>query len=289
MTWMASNWIARKVLTPVTALSETAEHISERTLGTRLALQAPYIGFQRLANSFNNMLARLEQVFDAQRQFIADAAHELRTPQTVIRGTLEIALQKSRTAEEYREAIITALNATERLITLNQSLLVLAQYASDRPPITLVPLALTSVVQDVLHEVTVLAEDHAISLTPELRAIPLIQGDAGQLRRVLINLLDNALRHTPAGGQVTVRLERRGEGVVLEVEDTGSGIAPEHLPHVFDRFYRADAARAQESGGAGLGLAIVKEIVAAHHGQVHVTSEVGTGAVFTISLPIDVS
>ena len=285
MAWIASNWIAREALTPVTSLSETAEQISERTLGTRLALPAPYIEFQRLADSFNRMLDRLERVFDAQRLFIADAAHELRTPQTVIRGTLEVALQKARTAEEYREAIVTALNAIERLITLNQSLLVLAQYASDRPPITLVPLSLTPVVQEVLQEVTILADDQHISLTSTLHSIPLIMGDAGQLRRVLINLLDNALRHTPSGGNVTVRLERRGDTVAIDVQDTGPGIPPEHIAHVFERFYRADQSRARDSGGAGLGLAIAYEIVTAHHGHIHVKSEMGEGSTFTISFP----
>ena len=149
----------------------------------------------------------------------------------------------------------------------------------------LVPLSLEPLVQELVKELTVLAEDRKVRLTLEAHPVPLVLGDDGRLTQLLINLLDNALAHTPPGGAVTVRLRPVSGQVVMEVEDTGPGIAPEHLPHLFERFYRGDPARARESGGAGLGLAIVKEIAEAHGGTVRVDSILGKGSVFTVTLP----
>ena len=283
--WMGSRWLAREALTPVEVLTATAEQISAPSLKTRMALDAPYEEFERLARVFNAMLDRLHQVFEGQRRFIADAAHEIRTPLTVIKGTIEVSLQSTRSADDYRNALVTNLGQVERLSTLTRSLLTLAEFSSDRPPLTITPLALESLVQDLAKELTPLAEDRKIRLTVDAQPVPLIKGDAGRLTQLLINLLDNALAHTPPDGRIMVRLRPSRERVVMAVEDTGSGIAPEHLPRVFERFYRADPARARESGGTGLGLAIVKEIAEAHGGTVGVESTLGKGSVFTITLP----
>jgi signal transduction histidine kinase len=163
--------------------------------------------------------------------------------------------------------------------------LILAQFAGDRPPVTLVPLSLERLVYELVKELTVLAEDRKVRLTLEAHPVPLVLGDNGRLTQLLINLLDNALAHTPPEGTVTLRLRPEDGQVVMEVEDTGSGIAPEHLPHLFERFYRGDPARDRESGGAGLGLAIVKEIAGAHGGAVRAASTLGKGSVFTVTLP----
>ena len=283
--WIGSRWLAREALTPVEALTATAEQISAPSLKTRMALDAPYEEFERLARVFNAMLDRLHHVFEGQRQFIADAAHEIQTPLTVIKGTIEVALQNTRSVDDYRDALVTNLGQVERLSTLTRSLLTLAQFSSDRPPLTVTPLALEPLVQDLVKELTPLAEDRKVRLTLDAQPVPLIQGDAGRLTQLLINLLDNALAHTPPDGRITVRLRPSREHVVMEVEDTGPGIAPEHLPRLFERFYRADPARARESGGTGLGLAIVKEIAEAHGGTVGVESTLGKGSVFTITLP----
>lgn len=283
--WFGSRWLARQALTPVDILTTTAEQISVPSLKTRVVLDAPYEEFARLARVFNAMLDRLHRVFEGQRQFVADAAHEMQTPLTVIKGTIEVALHKSRSADEYREALVTNLGQIERLSTLTRSLLTLAQFAGDRPPVTLAPLSLEPLVQELVKELTVLAEDRSVRLTLEAQPVPLVLGDDGRLTQLLINLLDNALVHTPPDGAVTLRLRPEDGQVLIEVEDTGSGIAPEHLPHLFERFYRGDPARDRESGGAGLGLAIVKEIAAAHGGTVRVESTLGKGTVFTVSLP----
>lgn len=283
--WLGSRWLARQALTPVEVLTATAEQISVPSLKTRVVLDAPYEEFERLARVFNAMLDRLHKVFEGQRQFVADAAHEMQTPLTVIKGTIEVALHKSRSADEYRDALVTNLGQVERLSTLTRSLLTLAQFAGDRPPVTLLPLALEPLVQELVKELTVLAEDRKVRLTLDAHPVPLVLGDGGRLTQLLINLLDNALAHTPPGGEVTLRLRPENGLVVVDVGDTGPGIAPEHLPHLFDRFYRGDPARDRESGGAGLGLAIVKEIAEAHGGTVRAASTPGKGSIFTVTLP----
>lgn len=283
--WIGSRWLAREALTPVEALTATAEQISVPSLRTRMTLAAPYEEFDRLARVFNAMLDRLHHVFEGQRQFIADAAHEIQTPLTVIKGTIEVTLQKSRTTEDYRDALVTNLGQVERLGTLTRSLLTLAQFSGDRPPVTLSPLALEPLVQDLIKELSPLAEDRTIQLILDAQPVPPVQGDAGRLTQLLINLLDNALAYTPPEGRITIRLKPIPAHVVLQVEDTGAGIAPEHLPRLFERFYRADPARTRESGGTGLGLAIVKEIAEAHGGTVAVESTPGQGTRFTVTLP----
>lgn len=283
--WIGSRWLAREALRPVEALTATAEQISVPSLKTRMPLAAPYEEFARLARVFNAMLDRLHQVFEGQRHFIADAAHEIQTPLTVIRGTIEVALQKSRTAEDYRDALVTNLGQVERLGTLTRSLLTLAQFSGDRPPVTLAPLALEPLVKNLVIELSPLAEDRKIRLSIEAQPVSLVQGDAGRMTQLLVNLIDNALAYTPPEGRITIRLKAIPEHVVLEVEDSGSGIAPEHQPRLFERFYRADPARDRESGGTGLGLAIVKEIAEAHGGTVAVKSTPGQGTRFTVTLP----
>jgi signal transduction histidine kinase len=164
--------------------------------------------------------------------------------------------------------------------------LTLANFTSGKPPVHLVPLALEPLIQDLADELTPLADDRRITLTFESQSVPPILGDAQWIKQALINLLDNALHYTPSGGAVTVRLQAVGEGVAVAVEDTGHGIEPEHLPHLFERFYRTDWARAKDAGGTGLGLPIVKEIAEAHGGTVSVTSQVEKGSIFTLHLPV---
>jgi len=286
MAWMGSRWVANEALTPVEALSVTAEQISGASIKARVSLNAPYAEFQRLAQVFNAMLERLQSVLEAQRRFMADAAHELKTPLTVIKGNVEVTLVKERSTEEYREVLIGNLAQVERLIALIRPLLTLARFAGEHPPIHLQPFALEPLLKELTSELGVLAEDRKITLTLDAHPVPPVMGDEGWLRQLLLNLLDNALRYTPSGGTVTVLLGHGGEQVVITVKDTGQGIAPEHVPHLFERFYRAEQARDRDSGGSGLGLAIVKEIVAAHGGTVRVESNVGKGSVFTVALPV---
>jgi heavy metal sensor kinase len=283
--WIGSGWLAKKVMTPIEVLSTGAETMSEADLGKRLTLDSPYQEFRRLTQAFNSVMDRFQRSGETQRRFCDIAAHEMKTPLTILQGNLDVALMKARTTEEYREALINNLEQVGRLIALTRSLLTLANFTSGKPPVHLVPLALEPLIQDMLDELTLLADDRRISLSFESQSVPPVLGDAQWLKQALINLLDNALHYTPAGGAITVRLQAVGDGVAVAVEDTGHGIEPEHLPHLFERFYRTDWARAKDAGGTGLGLPIVKEIAEAHGGSISVTSQVDKGSVFTLRLP----
>lgn len=283
--WLGSTWITQVVLAPLDALSHTAANVSAQSLQTRAFLDAPYEEFRQLSQSFNNMLDRLQRVFRSQRRFVADAAHELKTPLTAMKGSLEVALRRARSREEYQEVLASQLHHVEKMVHLSTSLLSLTAFEGERPPVTLSLLALGPLVQDVAGDLGVLVGEKHCTLHTDIQDVPFIQGDAGQLKQLMINLLDNAIRYTEAGGRISVSLNTFEGNVVLVVEDTGQGIAAAHVPHIFDRFYRADEARDRRTGGSGLGLSIVKEIAKAHNGHIDITSELGKGTRCTLSLP----
>lgn len=285
MAWLRSDWVARKALSSLKTLSATAENVTGPPFRTQLFLDPPYQEFSQLTNAFNAMLDRLQKNFEGQRHFVDHAAHEMQTPLTVLQANIDVTLQKARTLDEYREALLTNLEQVERLGTLTRSLLILARFSDDRYAVQLVPLELEPLVQDLLSELRVLAEDQQIRLTLDSHPVPLVLGDRERVKQLLINLLDNAMRYTSPGGTVVVRMGLKEDYVAIAVEDTGVGIGPEHLPRLFDRFYRTDASRVKNSGGTGLGLPIVKEIAEAHRGTVTVQSEIGKGSVFTLLLP----
>jgi signal transduction histidine kinase len=248
-------------------------------------MDSPYREFRRLTQAVNAVLDQFQRSSEVQRNFCEIAAHEMKTPLTILQGNLEVALMKARSAEEYHEVLLNNLQQVERLIALTRPLLTLAKFTSSKPPINLVPLALEPLVQEIVDELILLADDHQISMSFETQPVPFVLGDAQWFKQALINLLDNALRYTPAGGSVTVRLQSIGQEVAVAVQDTGHGIEPENIPHLFERFYRTDWARAKDSAGTGLGLPIVKEIMDAHGGSISVTSEVNKGSVFTLRFP----
>ena len=283
--WVGSLWLAKKMLAPIESLCTSAETMSEADLGKRLAVDSPYREFRRLTQAVNSVLDQFQRSSEVQRNFCEIAAHEMKTPLTILQGNLEVALMKARTTEEYHEVLLNNLQQVERLIALTRPLLTLAKFTSSKPPVNLVPLALEAVIQEIVDELILLADDRQITLRFESQPVPFVLGDAQWLKQALINLLDNALRYTPSGGAVTVRLQPVGQDVAVAVEDTGHGIEPESIPHLFERFYRTDWARAKDSAGTGLGLPIVKEIMEAHGGSISVTSEVNKGSIFTLRLP----
>jgi heavy metal sensor kinase len=271
---------------PVEALSATAQKISEpSSLGTRLVLDAPYEEFRRLAHAFNMMMDRIQRVVESQRRFVADAAHEIHTPLTSLKGNLELALRKHRKASEYREALISNMAAVDRLINLSRSLLTLTKLVRPDASASNRRLSLDPLLRELVDELAVVAQDRGIALRFEAGPSPSVVGNQEEIQRVVINVIDNAIRHTSAGGTITVRLGREAGAAVIVIRDTGEGISAEHLPHLFERFYRVDTARSQQSGGVGLGLAIVKEIVDAHGGDILLSSDVGKGTTVTIRLP----
>jgi signal transduction histidine kinase len=230
------------------------------------------------------MLARLENTFGEMRRFSADAAHELRTPLTALKGTLEVALRADRNVAEYREALISALEEVDRLVRLAEDLLLLSRSTagpeSPRARVDLEPLVL-----DVADVGARLAKDHGVAVRVGPVAPVAVLGDVGALRRALLNLVENGVKYTPAGGRVDLSAATVDGDVVLAVEDTGPGVDEADAERIFEPFVRLDAARARETGGSGLGLAIARSIVIAHRGTLIAGRAAGGGARFTLRLP----
>ncbi len=234
--------------------------------------------------------ARLDTVAAAekeQQQFIADVSHELRTPLTVMRGSLEVALEEDRPAEEYREAIGNALLEVRHLTRLSQNLLFLARGEAGRVTLSFTNADLVKFLSEVTRDLAPAVSDKGLEFSVDLPEEPARTFiDADRMRQVLHNLIENAIRYTNPGGRVSVRLSSAPAEVRIEVGDTGIGIPEQHLPFVFERFFRTDRARRAHPGGSGLGLSIVRWIVEAHKGKVSVTSKVGEGTIFTVTLPL---
>jgi heavy metal sensor kinase len=277
--------IARIALRPLDRMTRTARRISAEDLSERVERPRTGDELDRLAETMNDMLARLEQAFAQSRRFAADAAHELRTPLAALRGTTEVALRGDRSPEEYRKVLTSSLEEVERLIRLSEDLLLFsrAQAGAEPPgePVDLEPILLEG-----LDVGARLGQAAGVSVRIESAAPAMVRGDATALRRVLLNLVENAVKYTPPGGKVELSLAT-GDGMAsLSVSDTGIGVDPADAERIFEPFVRLDAARSRDTGGAGLGLAIARSIVAAHRGTLTLDSRPGSGSRFTIRLPL---
>lgn len=276
--------LAGRALAPVTAITGLAAQIGESDLHTRLALDLPRDEIGRLADTFNAMLARIESAFTRQRQFTDDAAHELRTPLSLMQSQIDLALARPRADEEYREAL-SVLDATvKRLSGLVATLLALTRADSGQLGLRAARFDLADTVSVVLEQYADAAAAEWVVLRSEATPTP-VAGDEDLLVQVLVNLIDNALAHTPAGGTIALGCRSMGEQAMIWLSDTGTGIAEEHVGRVFDRFYRVDRGRDRTRGGAGLGLAICRAIVEAHGGEISLRSTVGRGTTVQILLP----
>jgi len=280
-------WLSRRALAPVDALVRTAREISGANLNSRLQKLETGDELQRLSDTLNEMLNRIEKAFLRVTQFTADASHELRTPVSLIRTEAELALRRSRGEVEYQESLRHILLEAERTTTLIEQLLALARADSGREtlhmqPVNLAP-TLNSVGDGWQHVATIRNLQFSVSI-PARDAF--VMGDEAALRRVVDILLDNAFKYTPSPGSVRLSFNQDGEKAVVSVQDSGVGIGEEDQCKIFERFYRADKARNREQGGAGLGLAIAQWIVAQHRGSITVNSRPGGGATFRVELPV---
>jgi heavy metal sensor kinase len=280
-------FLAGRALDPIDRITRTAAAIGAEDLSRRLPSEVSRTPDEvgRLAATFNHMLDRLERAFQRQRQFTADASHELRTPLTLLMTQLDVALARPRDAEEYRRTLVALREDAARMQRLVRALLVLARADAGQNPPPRQSIDLGELARQALEDLKALADERDIQLRLDAQPEVIVCGDDARLTQLIVNLVENGIEHTPAGGSVTVRvaIEPNGDTAVLQVRDTGSGIAQEHLPHVFERFYRADPARS--TGGLGLGLSICLSIAEAHGGHIGVESRRGVGSTFTVTLP----
>jgi heavy metal sensor kinase len=284
---LGGYWLSRRALAPVDQITHAARSIGAQDLSRRLTVPRASDELQRLASTLNEMLARLDTAFQRITQFTADASHELRTPVSVMRTNAEIALRKPRSEAEYREALSRILDESEKVSRMIEQLLLLARADSAAGLLPMTRNDLAIAFENACRVARVLAEGKHLNFRQSLPPNPLwIQGDAPSLERLFMILLDNAVKYTATGGDIEARLASDDGFAVAEFRDTGSGIAPEDIGHVFDRFYRADRARSRESGGTGLGLAIGRWIAEAHRGEIRVESDVGRGSTFQVRIPL---
>jgi heavy metal sensor kinase len=277
-------FLAGRALAPVNSVAEAAERITHSNLNMQIPSRKAGDELDRLIESFNRMMERLSCSFAQIQQFSTDVSHELRTPLTIVRGQLEVALFTATTTEQYREAMVNALEDVERLSNIIRALLMLSQAESGQLVLKKTNLDLAEAVRDLVDEFQIPAEANDVGLTAHLPEHCFVQADRIQIERLLSNLMSNAVKYTSAGGKVEVSLVGEGDQVQLVVADNGVGIAPDHLPHIFDRFYRVPSADPEK--GLGLGLSFVVWIVRAHGGTIDVQSELGRGTTFTVTLPV---
>ena len=279
--------LMRRALDPMAEITRSAEQITSSNLSDRLPVAQTGDELERLSVALNRMISRLDESFQFIRRFTADASHELRTPLTVLRGELEATVQQSDLKAEARETIGSALEETERLSRIVESLLAISRLDAGEAQMERAKLDLTELVIGTTEQMRLLAEDKNITLNCEANGQIYIEGDRARLKQVVVNLVDNSIKYTSEGGTVRLNAGATKSSAVLIVEDNGVGIPAEAMPHLFERFYRVDKARSRQMGGTGLGLAIVKSIVTAHGGQITLDSTEGLGSRFRVELPLN--
>ena len=277
--------LARRALRPVDRMADSTRKITAERLGERLEIENPGDEIGRFGSMINDMFARLEASFDQTRRFTADASHELRTPLTAIRTVGEVGLRESRDLNDYRDVIGSMLEETDQMTRLVEALLMLSRADAGQIAISLELVDLSELARRVATHLEVLAEEKQQSIVVVAPESVEAHVDPVVLRLALVNLVDNAVRHSPIGARITVRIWSSPADAVIEVEDNGPGIPAAHLSRLFDRFYRVDSARTRQGGGVGLGLAISQWAVRVQAGDIEVLSEEGAGSVFRIRLP----
>ncbi len=284
---LGGYWLSQRALAPVDEITQAARDIGAQYLGRRLLVPKTGDELERLAGTLNGMLDRLEKTFQRITKFTADASHELRTPVSVMRTSAEIALRKPRSQTEYQEALSQILQESERLSLLIEQLLVLARSDSGSAVLPMVRTDMAEPLRHACQQACIFAEKKHLVITECFSENPLwIQGDCSSLERLFLILLDNAMKYTEDGGSIQVRLNAQNGFAIATIQDTGIGIAASDIPHIFERFYRADVARTRDIGGIGLGLAIGNWIAQVHSGEIRVESELTQGSRFEVRVPL---
>jgi heavy metal sensor kinase len=282
---LGGSVMANRLLKPVASMAHQAEKISAENFTERLAVENPEDEFGKLATVFNHTLSRLQNAFERLQRFTADASHELRTPLTALQSVGEVALQEDLDTGAYRDRIGSMLEETTRLTRLVDSLLLLTRADRGELLVSRKDHDLTRLVEKAVEDMRIMAEEKSQKLMTNLQRGARGSVDEDTLRRALVNVLDNAIKYTPQGGTISVGLKETEDNMVIEVTDTGPGIAAEHRDKIFDRFYRVEKDRSRDIGGAGLGLAIAKWAVEANGGRIELDSRENQGSTFRIELP----
>jgi heavy metal sensor kinase len=278
-------FLAGRTLKPVERMAEIARGIGESDLSRRIDVESDdELG--RLASTLNGMIARLEEAFLKQRRFVADASHELRTPLAVLQAESSLVLEKHRSQEEYRRSLELVSQEVNYMSEIVGKLLVLARSDASSELVSVQEVNVADLLSELSQDIEALAQEKGLRLSFSPMDGVTVKGDRVRLRQLFLNILDNALRYTPAGGTITGSVVRKDDQAVATIEDTGIGIPEEHLPFIFDRFYRVDKVRTDGEGGTGLGLSIATSIAKMHGGTIEVDSRVGGGSIFRIVLPL---
>lgn len=284
---LGGYWMSRRALIPVDQMTQAARSIGAQDLALRLVVPPARDELARLAETLNEMLARLEAAFRRIAQFTADASHELRTPIAVMRTSAEIALRKPRSESEYRNTLSQVVQEADKISQLIENLLELARADSGAAQMRMERTDVSAILMSCCEESKLLADKQGVALCRNGAGTSMwVNANAAAIERLFTIVLDNAIKYTPGGGHVDVRLNATNGFAVAQIRDTGIGISAEDIPHVFDRFYRTDRARSRETGGSGLGLAIAKWIAEVHEGGIEVRSTIGSGSLFEIRLPL---
>lgn len=284
---LGAGWfLAGRALRPVDAITLAAQRIAGGDLSQRLTIPPAKDEIGRLAETFNDMIGRLDASFQQIRQFTSDASHELRTPLTVMKGETELMLRKPRSVEEYRSVLESNLEEIDRMTDIVDELLFLSRADMGEVKMECKPVALESLVEDIHRQAMLLGQDRKIDVGLGTVMPAAVQGDELRLRELLLNLVENAVKYSHPNGKVEISLVTDGQHAILSVSDQGIGIPTEDLPKIFNRFYRTDNARTHTKKGTGLGLAICAWIAESHKGRIHVQSHVGRGSIFTVTLPL---
>jgi heavy metal sensor kinase len=280
-------WLSGRAMAPIQEIARTARDISEQSLSKRLPLPIARDELRMLSETLNAMLSRLESAFKRIVQFTSDASHELRTPVAIIRTTAELMQEQKRSIAEYEEANAQILSEAERTSNLIEELLTLARADSQAADFSFAEVDLSEVTREAIASAAALAQSKDILLRSEIpRTAIIIIGDANAIRRLILVLLDNAIKYSMAGTGILTTVSIQEESAIIAVEDEGIGISAQDLPHIFERFYRADKARSREMGGAGLGLSIARLIAEAHSARIAVESTLGEGSTFRVAFPL---
>ena len=281
LTGFSGIFLVQLTLKPVDQMIETIHQITAENLKLRLKIPGTKDEIESLAQTFNQMISRLDEAFTTQKQFMEDISHELKTPLSVLKGELEVTLKRIRSTQEYETALHSSLEEVNRIAGIVENLLTLARFDAKTTTLQAKPLDLDLLIKDTVEAIQVLAHQKQITLQFNSAHSVEILADKNQLKRLILNILDNAIKYTPPGGKISIDLRQQKDTADIDIIDTGIGIPERELPHIFDRFYRVDKSRS--SVGFGLGLSIAQSIAMAHGGKIEARANVPQGTIFTIT------